>query len=225
MAIVTYGPLVDEVRGSVGGVTFSRAGSGCTVRAKPRPPKPVSEAQVLMQSHLAEGAATWKPIAQVTKDLWDAYAATITLYDSLGRAYHPTGRQAFIWSLCIQKLGDEALDMTAPSDVGLAVLPTLTFDFNVHDLRLTVWVPAPNEFDRFFFVTYWADRPRTFNRRRRKNLVTCFGDEGLPFELCPDIDQYYPLGSELRAFVGIRGIDADHRVSTLRMQSLDFTVV
>ena len=223
MAICSFGPLIDGARGSIGGVTFSRAGSGATVRAKPRPPRPVRERQVEGQSFLGQAAAIWTTTSSITKTFWGTYGASITLYDGLARAYHPTGRQAFVWSYCVQASGGMTIDMTVPTGVGLAVVPTLTLEYLAHGLRLTGWTPAPAATDQLVFMTYRADRPRAFNRRGRAGLSLLDGADGLPEILVGDIDESWPIGTELKAFVGVRVIDENLRLSTRLMQGLEFT--
>lgn len=225
MAILSFGPLVLGLRGSVGGVTFSVTGTGPTVRMKPLPPKPKSAKQVLMQSYIAWGASTWRDLAQAVKDQWVLYGDTITLTDSLNREYSPTGRQVYCWSAFTQLNWVTAPDMTLPTDVGLAIIPVLTFDFSGHDLRLTGWNPAPAAADTFSFLVYYADRPRAFNRMPLKTNLEVPGDSGLPLVLSSDVDAGWLVDSELRIYVNVREIDADHRVSTKLIQSLDFTVV
>lgn len=225
MANISYGPLADKIRGSIGGVTFSRAASGETVRAKPRPPKPRSTSQVEKQAYLAAGSFMWKQLPGVLKTAWGVYAATITLYNSLGQAYSPTARQAFIWSMNIQEYLPGPAVGNAPGGVGLALIPTLTFDYNANDLRLTAWVPAPHVNDDFVFMIYYADEPHAFNRMPRKCLQVITGAQALPFILCADIDDGFTVGDELKTFVGIRVFDNLNRISTRRMQGFEFTVV
>ena len=225
MAICSFGPIIDGARGSVGGVTFSRAGSGATVRAKPRPPRPVRERQVEGQSYLAQAAALWAALDITPRGQWRDYATSITLYDSLARAYHPTGRQAFVWSYCVRASGGISLTMDAPTGVGLSVVPTLTFGFTAHELTLTSWVPTPHENSNIVLMVYRADRPRAFNRRTRKSLSLIQGDQALPYTLDDDIDETWPVGTELTTFVGVRKIDEVRRLSTRLMQRFYFEVV
>ena len=224
MSIVTFGPLVDGARGSIGGVTFSRAGSGATVRSKPRPPRPRRERQVEGQSYLAQASALWLATARELQTDWDDYAATITLYDSLARAYHPTGRQAYVWSYCVRASGAIPLTMTPPIGVGLATVPTLTLDYYGHNLRLTAWTPTPENASNLVFMIYRADRPRVFNRRGRIAINLLNGTSSLPYTLATGIDTGWAVGTELKLFVGVRCIDDVRRLSTRLIQGLEFTV-
>jgi len=225
MAIVSFGPLIDGARGSVGGVTFSMAGSGATARSRPRPPRPRTTDQVAAQSHMAQSAALWLALPIITQGQWAVYSQSITLYDSLGRAYKPTARQAFMWSYCIQASGGLTPNMTYPTGLGLAVIPTLTLTYSAPAMTLSAWAPAPNILSQFVIMIYYADKPHAFNRLPRLNMVAPLGSVGLPLTLAPNINGTWPNGTELRTWIGVRLIDENHRISTRLMQSKDFTAV
>lgn len=223
MAIVSFGPLVDGVRGSVGGVTFSNAGSGATVRSRPRPPRPKTPDQVARQSDMAQASALWTALGIVDRLAWVLYAGTITLHDSLARAYTPTGRQVFMWTYCIQASGGLTSDMGIPAGEGLAVIPTLTLTYSAPAMTLSAWEPAPNAASQFVIMTYYADAPHKYNRMPRLNMVAPLGNVGLPLTLAADINGQWPDGSELRCWIGVRMVDEGLKVSTRLLQSKDFT--
>ncbi|GAI69604.1 unnamed protein product, partial [marine sediment metagenome] len=224
-AIVSFGPLVDEVRGSLGGVTFSNAGTGATVRSRPRPPRPKTPDQVRGQSYLAQGAAMWDGLSGVTRDAWQTYAESITLTDSLAREYSPTGRQALIWSYCIKAHGGLTPAWTVPTGLGLAVIPTLTLFYSAPAMTLSAWDPAPNAASQFIIMIYYADRIHAYNRMRRLAMVAPLGNVGLPLTLAADINSNWPDGTELRCWISVRMFDEDLKISTRLMQSADFTAV
>jgi len=223
MAIVSFGPLVTGARGSIGGCTFSMAGSGATVRARPRPPKPRKALQTASQSHIAAASALWTALATVSKVAWTLYAGTITLYDSLARAYSPSGRQCFMWSYCVQMSGGLTPDMSIPAGAGLASIPTLTLTYTTPALTLTAWAPTPNAASQFVFKVFNADVPRAFNRRPLLGTVECLGNEGLPFTLAADVNGSWADALDLRVWISVRMLDEDLKLSTRLWQYKDFT--
>ncbi len=225
MAIVSFGPIVDEARGSIGGVTFSNAGSGATVRSRPRPPRPKTQMQVLSQSYIAQASALWTALGVVDRVVWQLYAGTITLYDSLARAYTPTGRQVFMWSYCIQASGGLTPDMNIPAGEGMAVIPTLTLTYSAPAMTMTAWEPTPHAESQFVFMIYYADAPHKYNRMPRLNMGAPLGNVGLPLTMAADINGEWPNGSELRCWIAVRMMDENLKVSTRLIQYKDFTAV
>jgi len=224
MGIVSFGPLADEVLGSVGGVTFSRGCSGATVRARPRPPRPRGQYQLYMQSLLARAAGAWPFVLEPERLLWVAYAASITLYDGLGRAYHPRAEQVWVWSYVLRFLSASGVGPLPPVVGGLAAPSTYTIDYNAHNLRLFNWAPVPNSNDWYYFIVYFADSRRAFNRMRRFALKTVRGSDAVPLVLATAIDGGWAVGTLVRAWVRSRVLDYQRRVSLERLDYFDFTV-
>jgi len=222
MAIVEFGPLIVGARGSIGGCTFSNAGSGATVRAKPRPPKPKNALQQASQSYMAAAAGLWLALSTINKGQWAVYSQSLTLYDSLGRAYTPTARQVFIWSYCVQKSGGLTPDMDYPTALGLATLPTIELTYTTPALTITDMDPAPNAASQFVVKTYLADRAHAFNRMRLLGTVAFLGNEGQPITVAADINGAWGDAEELRVWISVRMLDETLRLSTRLWQYLDF---
>lgn len=74
MARVTYGPLVTELAGSIGGVTFLRNASGPIAKLRTNPTVNPSPDQSTYQTNLAKCVSYWPSLSQANKDLWDAFA-------------------------------------------------------------------------------------------------------------------------------------------------------
>lgn len=89
-------PLLSDARASVGGATFSKNRGGNYIRAKVAPVQPRSTAQQEARSNLATLSGMWKTIGAADIAGWNALASGITLKDSLGNSYKPTGAQLFV---------------------------------------------------------------------------------------------------------------------------------
>lgn len=75
MARVTYGALITEMAGSIGGITFQRNSSGGIARLKPNMPVNSSANQQLQQIRLSKIIPAWNALSDANKILWEAFAA------------------------------------------------------------------------------------------------------------------------------------------------------
>lgn len=226
MASISLGPIVDGIRGSIGGVTFSRASSGNTARSRPRPPRPKRERQIAVQGVMTWAAHRWVGLAQAVKDGWDAYGATVDLTNSLGQTYHPTGQQCYIWRAHFWKAAaGGAMDDNFPTANGLPASPTVTFDFLNHDLRVTDIDPDLVVGDRILFMTRRISMRVAFCRTWLKERDFFGAPFPEPTELVAEYDEDWPAGVLARAFVFWRFKDTDHRVSILQEAKFDFATV
>lgn len=89
-------PILSDARASVGGATFSKNRGGNYIRAKVAPVQPRTVAQQNVRSNLATLSGMWKGLTAANIAGWNALASGITLKDSLGTSYKPTGNQLFV---------------------------------------------------------------------------------------------------------------------------------
>lgn len=170
MATLLFGPLVTDARGSIRGTTFSRAISGATARARPRPPRPHTALQFSRQTELSTAAEQWRITPPAIKTDWETYAASVTLTNRLGQSFTPTGQMMQIRYVCWQlRAGITVPVLTAPIAGGLPSVPAFTFDLNGDDLRVTAAVPAPSSPDQWLFNIY---RPSTVAQASRRFLLS-----------------------------------------------------
>ncbi len=73
MARVTYGPLVTELAGSIGGVTFLQNASGPIAKLRANPTVNPSPDQSTYQTSMAACVAHWPTLSQENKLLWNAW--------------------------------------------------------------------------------------------------------------------------------------------------------
>lgn len=99
MAIFRPGPLVSEIRGSVGGTTFSRNPAGQIIRQRSNPVNPNSSRQQTVRTVLATISNRWGNIlTQAQRDAWDTYAAAVTMTNRLGDPFFLAGFQHYVRS-------------------------------------------------------------------------------------------------------------------------------
>lgn len=224
MASISLGPIVDGIRGSIGGVTFSSTQSGATARSRPRTMHPRRELQLAGQKYMGEAAASWRGEAPVDQEGWATWAASVELTNSLGQVYHPTPMQAYVWSYNFQRWSEHTLDMTPPSELGLPPTPTLTYTYQGHDVTFVTFVPEPEEPWWCWILLYYPDRRRAWNRMRRYGRSIVSHETATPINIFEGVDTQFAEGTLLRLHLPWRFRDGFGRVSTRQMQHLDIEV-
>lgn len=97
MAKYGTGGIVGEIRNKLGGVVFTKAKNGSSIRVRIKPNNPRSAAQTTARNHLVQAARAYKALAANKVALWQAYADGITKYDGItGSTYHPSAIMLFI---------------------------------------------------------------------------------------------------------------------------------
>lgn len=92
MAIFNPGPIVAEVRGSIGGTTFSRNRGGTYARYRASPTQPGSSSQGLARGTLSGLVAWWKGVlTPAERDAWDAFALNNPVQNRVGQSVNIGG--------------------------------------------------------------------------------------------------------------------------------------
>jgi hypothetical protein len=119
MARVTFGNIVAEARGKVGGVVFSRNTGGAYVRAKVSPVQPRTPAQLNQRSRLTEVSKVWGTLTQAQREAWKSFSIDYKKRDVLGLGKQRSAQQMFMFcNLALDSVG-YALILNPP--VGLSV--------------------------------------------------------------------------------------------------------
>jgi len=130
MALVKYGPLAQEVAGTVGGVTFSRVASGKSCRGWRAPVDKRTPSQLAHRTNLAKVSALWWSYLNLEqRQDWDDYAPSCTFTNSLGENYTLNGFNMFLRNLTIQRTYLLGPVYTAPTLQGFG--QTYTFDLSL----------------------------------------------------------------------------------------------
>ena len=126
MALYKFG-ITGELRGSIGGITFSRNKFGAVIRSKTKNNfvKPLLKMEMI--SFFSYFSNYWKTqLAYIYKHNWDLYAADTPMLNSLKETYYMSGMNAFIRCNTIGfKIGRNTLT-GAPLDGGFT--PVGVFD-------------------------------------------------------------------------------------------------
>lgn len=148
MARVTYGPLVTELAGSIGGMTFQKNSSGNIARLKSKQPLNPSQMQSDQQVTLAMLVSLWSTISQANKDTWDALAAAHTHFNPWEEEKTLNGFQWFMsCNLNNLSCGWPALE-TAPAYASISPPNafTLSADADEFDINIAAgWNPGTSK--------------------------------------------------------------------------------
>lgn len=96
MARVIYGSIITDIKGSIGGITFQKNGSGQIARLKPRKIKTNTQAQRNQQPRLKEVQREWNKLSLANKILWNDFASVNDKIGLDGQAKKLTGYQWFL---------------------------------------------------------------------------------------------------------------------------------
>ena len=130
MAIFTPGPLITDIRGSVGGVTFSANKAGMHAKSLAVPTDPLTPKQSIQRGYLSYMGALWRTLTSIQQAAWDALAASPPEIDSnsLGEQYYLSG---FGWfcRICVRRLRTgQSQVLTCPANAPVSPPTTFTLD-------------------------------------------------------------------------------------------------
>jgi hypothetical protein len=115
MARVTYGALITELAGSIGGITFHKNSSGNIARLKPNMPMLPSQLQGNQQYKLSSLIAIWPTLTNVQKTSWNNLAAAHDHVNEFGEIKNLNGFQWFMSCNLNLLVVDAATILTAPA--------------------------------------------------------------------------------------------------------------
>ena len=88
--------LFDEARNKIGGIVASANKDGNYFRNKVTPHNPRSAAQQAVRSSFTANSKAWRELTDAQRQGWTSLAAQVTLSDSLGNKYKPSGQQLYV---------------------------------------------------------------------------------------------------------------------------------
>lgn len=111
----------EQARGAKGQTVFMGWRGIQTARARVAPTNPRTRAQLEARSKLTALSRAWGVLSQANAALWNAYAKNLTLTDSLGQSYNPSGINAFVR---VNNLRWLVYGTSAPNSTPPATTPT-----------------------------------------------------------------------------------------------------
>lgn len=96
MARIIYGSIITDIKGSIGGITYQKNGSGTIARLKPRKTKTNTQKQRDQQPRLKEVQRNWNELSLTNKVLWNDFASVNNKIGLDGNEKVLTGYQWFV---------------------------------------------------------------------------------------------------------------------------------
>ena len=128
MANVLLGAGVTDIRGSIGGTTFSRSAAGNYARARMKPVNPRSALQSARRAQVGHLTKYWSgTLTEQQRSDWRAYAAGTGWTNKLGQSIQISGLAAFLQLNATRAVGSLAITADAPLAMGHAGGVEFTF--------------------------------------------------------------------------------------------------
>ena len=96
MARVTYGAVITEIKGSVGGTVFQGNAYGYTMKNKPKMIKPNTPSQLTQQYYFSKAVKAWNQLTSSQRSAWNTWAATNPQYAKNNPSSVLTGFAVFV---------------------------------------------------------------------------------------------------------------------------------
>ena len=96
MAIITPGPTVAAISGSIGGTVYSRNRGGAYIRNRAIPVDPNTAFQQNIRAVLANQSQAWADLTNEQRTAWEGWAVANTVTNALGNQIRLSGHQAFV---------------------------------------------------------------------------------------------------------------------------------
>lgn len=224
MACIVPGPIVSDLRGSIGGCSFSKNAYGKFARARVPTRTPWATNVQTARSNLARECSHWLDMDPSDRSDWTTYGKTVTLYNSLGYSYHPSGLASFLRYRTLFDTVHPAPRDTRPDLDGLPSSPTCSIDFSVDDLMLHSVSPAlAADSTLFVRALYPKSQSRAEPAARSLARLTLDSVDVIPFTIFASYKALLPTNYEARAWVALRYVDAAQRTGSQWLLSLAFT--
>lgn len=220
MALVLLGGGVTDIRGSIGGTTFSRNQGGNYARARTKPINQRSWRQTARRCTISEcGRHWWDTLTVAQRTAWNTYAEETSWTNRLGQTISISGMAAFVRTNTYLRSALEDMRAAAPPTGGHAgqcnfvftALPTAghisissvdpPWDVDTDDDFMFVYMGLPSSPGREAF-------PKTF-----RFITPLKGDSVTPITFPKVVASAWTMGAGQIITVGMVHVDPDGRVS------------
>jgi len=184
MARIVFAPLVSDVKGSIGGITFQKNPSGQIIRTRPRRKGASTSSQQIAHNNNQALLFLWQNLSNDYKDEWSTFAATYTKTNKFGEEKKLTG---YNWFYSVNyfslNLGFTYFPEPPPHDVP-AALPD--WSISVVDGLLYLTQNTDFDFDNNYIIA-WCALPTLRNTNSinqiRKFMVLITENFGGPLDI------------------------------------------
>ena len=120
MATIKLGATVSDIRGSIGGTTFSRNGGGAYAKARIKGTNPNTAAQQLVRSIISGMIGFWAALTAQVRTDWGVYASQVPFINRLGDSINLSGYNMFCRTKALLELIGGTMPAAAPTTFTLA---------------------------------------------------------------------------------------------------------
>jgi photosystem II stability/assembly factor-like uncharacterized protein len=168
MARILYSTPINEIKGSVGGLTFQRNPAGTICKLKPSRVFNLTIGQLLTTNQLQQIIVSWNGLSSYNKSLWQAYAVIHTKDNYWGETKKLTGYNWFLSINTMRILTSQSI-LSIPEPYDLPPPPQISnvqFAQGVLSVNLTPVVYSPDN------VLIWFCTPVIRNNtvKNRKDI-------------------------------------------------------
>lgn len=135
MATIRFGGGVSEIRGSIGGTTFSRTRAGAIARSRTKPVNTPSAARAAVRTLFGTVSKLWRDLTDSQRTNWNTTAVSWPQVNKMGETYTPSGQALF------NKLNN-SLSLAGQPTID-AITPPVAFD--IPDFALDTFSKATGE--------------------------------------------------------------------------------
>jgi hypothetical protein len=199
MARITYGALVTEIKGSVGGTTFQNNAQGFSIKNKGYQRNPRSTLQIARRSNLQQAIRMWQNLTNNERLNWAAWCATYPQYSKndplkLISAYNAFLRYQTTYNL--YELEAAGTPVFAPR-----IVWPMSFQITSEPGFLWFYVNGTESIESnnlFLFLSRPIGACQNFQRTQTRYIAHFL-----------DVNQGFQIGSEYFANFGMLPIDGD----------------
>ena len=214
--MVLFNSDIGELRGSIGGKTFSRNRSGDYIRRKTSPVQPETPKQTETRERMTGLSKAWSnDLTQVQRDAWNDLASNTPVTNRFGNPITLTGLNWFTRiNISLVQSGESAV-ADAPADLNVGSLTSVTIIVNTESSSEFVMdiVPdcAANERYVFDFAHNQSPGKNFIDKEYKRIQYSAVGNVGSSYNLeLPDQDIFMREG--LKQFVRVRLLNVDNGV-------------
>lgn len=144
MAKFIAGPVASEIRGSLGGTTFTRNRYGAIMRQRVKPTVSTTEYATTAKARMTAATQAWQGLTAAQKLAWNEWAAGNPSLGALGEQQILTGHVAYVGSYCRALTAGIPVLTAPPAAAAPAPLTSLVVsaDIGAGNVELT-YTPTP----------------------------------------------------------------------------------
>lgn len=161
MATLELGSIVSDIRGSVGGETYSRNPAGLYVKSRSSPAQPVSARRTNVQTAFTTLTQAWSgTLTEAQRKTWREYAKVWPVSNRLGKRIHLSGACHFVRCNFYKTFLTAGIGFLVAPPGGPIAIPQFEFTATASTNKISVSFPLLNYADppQWMFVLCYAGK-------------------------------------------------------------------